>query len=79
MPLNAPALGGAVTVTTKDAVAFEHPPDPATVYVIVAVPAVTPLIAPVELFTVATAVLSELQVPPVTVELKVVLPPIQIP
>ena len=79
VPANVPALGGAVTVTTNDAVAFEHPPEPTTVYVIVAVPAETPLTTPVVEFTVATPVLPELQVPPVTVELKVVLPPTQIP
>jgi hypothetical protein len=79
VPLNIPAIGAAVTVTVRVAVTFEHPPVPVTVYVIVAVPAVTPLIAPVELFTVAIAVLSELQEPPATVELNAVLPPIQIP
>ena len=73
-----PALGVAVTVTVLVAVAFEHPPDPTTVYVIVAVPAVTPVITPEEVFTVAMDVLDELQVPPLTVEAKVVVPVPQI-
>ena len=31
VPLNVPALGAAVTVTVRVAVAFEHPPVPVTV------------------------------------------------
>jgi hypothetical protein len=51
-----------------------------TVYVMVAVPAATPDIAPVEAFTVATAGLLEVQEPPVLPLLvKVVVPPTQIP
>ena len=52
--------------------AFEHPPEPATVYVIVAVPAATPVTTPVVAFTVAIPVLDELHVPPDCVELNVV-------
>ena len=47
---------------------------PATVYVIVAVPAATPVITPLVL-TVATARSELLHVPPLTVELKVVVSP----
>ncbi len=78
VPASVPALGAAVTVTVLVAVAFEHPPEPATVYVIVAVPAPTPVTTPVEALTVAIDVLEELQVPPLTVEAKVVVPVPQI-
>jgi hypothetical protein len=63
------------TVTVLVADALEHPPVPATVYVMVAVPAATPVTTPVEAFTVATAVLLDVQEPPVTVEAKVVVAP----
>ena len=59
-----PALGAAVTVTSLVAVASEHPPLPLTVYVMVDVPALTGLIAPLELFIVATPVVPLLHVPP---------------
>jgi len=72
VPDNVPATGAAVTVTVRVAVAFEHPPVPATVYVIVAVPAATPVTTPVVAFTVAIPVFDELHVPPVCVELNVV-------
>ena len=78
VPLRVPAVGGAVTVTSLVAVTLAHPPVPVTLYVIVAVPAVTPLITPVEEFIVATAGVPELQVPPVTVDVKVVVPLTQI-
>ncbi len=68
VPLRVPAVGGAVTVTSLVAVTLAHPPVPVTLYVIVAVPAVTPLIAPVDASIVATAGVPELQVPPATVE-----------
>ena len=64
-------------VTVLVAVAFEQPPVPVTVYVIVAVPAATPVTTPEE-FTVATAVLLDVQAPPETVEEKVVVEPTQI-
>jgi hypothetical protein len=53
VPESVPAVGGAVTVTVLVTAASAHPPVPATVYVIVAVPAATPLITPLVL-TVAT-------------------------
>jgi hypothetical protein len=64
VPLREPALGAAVTVTVRVAVTLVQPPVPVTVYVIVAVPAATPVITPVELFTVATAVLPDDHAPP---------------
>jgi hypothetical protein len=55
-----------------------HPFPSVTVYVIVEVPALTPVTAPEESFTVAVDVLDELQVPPVAEELdKVELAPTQ--
>lgn len=74
-----PALGAAVTVTVRVAVALEQPPVPVTVYVITEVPAVNPLIAPVDALIVATAGVPLLHEPPETVDVKVVLPPTQIP
>jgi hypothetical protein len=53
----------------------EQAPVPVFVYVIVAVPAVTPVTTPVDALTVATAVLLLDHVPPVTVEANVVVPP----
>jgi hypothetical protein len=64
VPLKVPALGAAVTVTERVAVALEQPPVPVTVYVMFAVPAPTPVITPVEAFTVAIPVASEVQAPP---------------
>ena len=57
------------------AVTSEQPPVPAIVYVNVAVPAATPVITPVEALTVATAVLLDVHVPPVTVEAYAVVAP----
>ena len=79
VPLKLPPVGAAVTVTVRVEVAFAQPPVPVTVYVMVAVPAAIPLIAPVDAFIVATPVLFELQLPPATVELKLVVPPTHIP
>lgn len=67
-------VGNAFTVTVRVAVASEQPPVPVIVYVIVAVPAATPVITPEVASTVAMLVLELLQAPPVTVELKVVVP-----
>ena len=64
VPLNVPAFGAVVTVTVLLAEALVHAPVPVTVYVMVAVPAATPVTTPVLLFTVATAVLLDVQVPP---------------
>ena len=54
-----------------------HPFPSVTVYVIVEVPALTPVTAPDEAFTVAVAVLDELQVPPPVELAKVELEPTQ--
>ena len=78
VPLNVPALGAAVTVTTVDAVSFAQPPVPVTIYLIVVVPADTAVTTPLP-FTVATLVDTELHVPPVPVVDKVVVPFEQIP
>ena len=56
--------GTALTVTVRVAVAFEQPPVPVIVYVIVVTPAATPLTTPVEILTVATAVLADVHAPP---------------
>ena len=53
------------TMTSKLAVTSAHPPVPVTVYLIVAVPAATPVTTPVLEFTVAIAVFKEDQDPPV--------------
>ena len=68
-----------LTVTVRVAVAFAQPPVPFLVYVMIAVPAVTPLTTPVEAFTVAILVELLDQLPPDTVEVNVVVPPTQIP
>ena len=65
VPDNVPALTGAVTVTSLVADALEHPPEPNTVYVIVAVPADTPVTTPVVMSTLAIAVFELVQDPPV--------------
>ena len=54
--------GTAFTFTTLVVVASEHPPKPATVYVIVAEPGATAVTTP-EVLTVATLVLLELHIP----------------
>jgi hypothetical protein len=77
VPEIVPAEGTAEIVTVLVAVASEHPPVPVTVYVIVAVPAATPVTTPDEL-TVAIAVFDDVHVPPETVEVNVVLEPAQI-
>ena len=74
-PDKVPATGAAVTVTVLVAVAFGQPPVPTTVYVIVAVPAATPVITPVFEFIVAIAVFDDDHVPPVCVEENVVVKP----
>ena len=65
VPARVPAFGAVVTVTVLVAVAFGHPPEPVTVYVIVAVPAETPVTTPVVAFTVAILVDPLVQDPPV--------------
>ena len=64
VPPRVPALGGAVTVTERVAVALAQPPVPVMVYVMVAVPELTPVTTPVELFTVAIPGLLEVHAPP---------------
>ena len=75
VPLSVPATGAAVTVTVLVAVSLLQPPLPATTYLIVVVPAATPVTTP-EPFTVATEVLTLDHVPPVLPSLlnEVVLP-----
>jgi hypothetical protein len=76
VPLRVPALGAAVTVTVRVAVALPVQGEVAvTVYVIIAVPAATPVMTPVELFTVATDVLLDDHAPPeLPFEVKVLVP-----
>ena len=73
-PLSVPAVGAAVTVTERMAVALAQPPVPTTVYVMVAVPAVKPVTRPVVALTVAMLVSLLDQDPPVTVEVKADVP-----
>ena len=79
VPDTVPAFGAAVTVTVLVAVTLLHPPVPVTVYLIVAVPGPAPVITPLEAFTVATPIASELHVPPeFPLDVNVVVPPTQI-
>jgi hypothetical protein len=73
VPEIVPAEGAAVTVTVLVAVAFGHPFAPVTVYVMVAVPAATPVIVPADADAILT--LEEVHAPPETVEVKVVVEP----
>ena len=68
----------AVTVTVRVSVAFEQPPVPATVYVMVAVPADIPVTRPEVALTVATAGVLLDQAPPEMVEVNVDVPLTQI-
>ena len=68
LPLKVPVEGVAVTVTVRVAVAFAQPPVPVTVYVMVALPAATPVTRPVVRLTVAMLVSLLDQEPPVTVD-----------
>jgi len=68
----------AVTVTVRVSVAFEQPPVPLTVYVMVAVPAVIPVTRPEVALTVATAGVLLDQAPPEMVEVNVDVPLTQI-
>jgi hypothetical protein len=74
VPLIVPAFGAAVTVTVLVAVALVQPPVPTTVYVIVVVPAETPVTSPLTELIVATPVLLEDHDPPTPDVLKVVEP-----
>jgi hypothetical protein len=73
VPEIVPAEGAVVTVTFLVAVAFGHPFAPVTVYVMVAVPAATPVIVPADADAILT--FEEVQVPPETVEVNVVVDP----
>ena len=73
VPLNVPALGAAVTVTTVDAVSFAQPPVPVTIYLIVDVPAETAVTTPLTSI-VATPVEAELHEPPLPLVDKFVVP-----
>jgi hypothetical protein len=73
--LTTAVAGSACTVKERVAVALAHPPLPATVYVIVTVPAATPVAIPVVGLILAIAVLELLQVPPLAVEVRVVVKP----
>jgi hypothetical protein len=73
------AVGKAVTVTVLVAVAFEHPPVPVTVKVIVDTPAETGVITPVELLIVATPVDPDVHAPEPPSDENVVVPLEQIP
>ncbi len=72
------AIGGAVTVTVCVAVALAQPPVPVTVYVMIALPAATPVTRPVVGLTMAMFVSLLDHEPPVTVEAKVDVPFTQI-
>jgi hypothetical protein len=78
VPLNTPAVGGAVTVTVLVADTSEQPPVPVIVYVIVAVPTAIPVTSPLAASTVAIVFAELDHTPPETVELNVVDPSIQI-
>jgi hypothetical protein len=74
-PLYVPTVAVAVMVTSLVAVALEHPPVPVFVYVIVTVPETTleaGLTSPDVEFTVAKVKLPEDHVPPVEVDVNVV-------
>ena len=77
VPEIVPATVAAVTVTVLVAVALGQPLIPATVYVMVAVPGAIPVTTPEE-FTEAMEAAVLVQVPPLTVEVKVVVLPTQI-
>ena len=72
VPLKLPALGSAVTVAVLVSETLAQPPLPETVYVITDVPADTPVTTPVDELIVATPVVALAQVPPLTLEAKVV-------
>jgi hypothetical protein len=78
VPLRVPAMVE-VTVTVRVSVAFEQPPVPLTVYVMVAVPAVIPVTRPEVALTVATAGVLLDQAPPEMVEVKLDVPFTQMP
>ena len=66
VPLSVPAFGAVVTVTVLVAVAFEQPPVPVTVYVIIEEPAATGVITPELEFTVAADVVADVNAPPLS-------------
>ena len=79
VPLSVPATGAAVTVTVLVAVSLLQPPLPATTYLIVVVPAATPVTSP-DASTVAIAVFTLDHDPPSSpLVVNVVVPLTQIP
>ena len=66
------------TVTGLITLVLAQPPTPTSSYFMSAVPALTPVISPVLVFTVATLGLEDDHVPPLTVETNVEVPPAQI-
>ena len=72
VPLKSPALTGKVIVTVLVSIASAQPPEPVTVYVIVASPADWAVMSPVDAFIVATSVSDENHVPEPPFELNVV-------
>ena len=69
------ATEGALLIVTVVVTELVHPFELVNVYVIVAVPADTPLTAPVIEFTVATALFDEVHAPPEVVFVNVVVEP----
>ena len=67
LPLSVPAEGGVVTVIVRVATASGHPPEPVTIYLMIAVPADTAVTRP-EVSTVATAEVLLLHDPPITLD-----------
>ena len=74
-PPRVTAAGGSVTVIVLVAETLAQPPVPVTVYVMVAVPPVTPVTRPVDALTEATLGALLDQVPPGTVEVRLDVPP----
>ena len=69
-PLNVPETGAVVIIARLVAEALAQPPLPNTVYVMVADPAVTGVISPVEELIFAMDVSLDIQIPPEMVEEK---------
>ena len=72
VPLNSPALTGSATVIVSVSIASAQPPEPVTVYVIVASPADWAVMSPVDAFIVAMSVSNVDHVPESPFELNVV-------
>ena len=72
VPLNSPALTGSATVIVSVSIASAQPPEPVTVYVIVASPADWAVMSPGDAFRVAMSVSNVDHVPESPIELNVV-------